>query len=88
MASTGPMKLPKRVLFASVDEFDVCSRVDLQPLQDRRQVFRDTAALAFDDGTAGPIHQFQVIPDFVRNRTFRIVRFLIGYRADPESPGK
>lgn len=38
---------------APIDEFDVGGRMDLQPLENRRQALRNTAALALDHCPAG-----------------------------------
>jgi len=74
-------------LVNSFDELDVGGRVDLQPLEDRRQVFRDRTALALDDRPAGPVDQFQIIPERVGNRPLRIRRGLVGLRVRADSLG-
>ena len=59
----------KSAFLRSIDEPDVIVRIDLETVQDRRQVVRDLPALVFDDRTAGPVDEFQVVLDLVRSRT-------------------
>ena len=57
----------------SVDEPDVIVRIDLQPIQDRWEVIRDAAAVAFDNRSAGPVDEFEIVLDFVRDRAVGVV---------------
>lgn len=66
------------VLLRPVDESDVVVRIDVQARQDRRQVIGDLAAFAFNDCAAGPVDQFQVVPDFIADCMLRSVRALVG----------
>ena len=62
----------------SVDEPDEIVRIDLQPVQDRREAIRNAAALAFDDGAAGPVDELEIVLDFVSDRALGIMRWLVG----------
>ena len=61
-------EIAKAGFLVSIDELDVGGGIDLQPLENRRQVVRNTAALAFDNCAAGPVHQLQVIFELIGNR--------------------
>lgn len=64
----------------SADEADVVRRIDVQPVEDRRQVFGDVSALAFDHGPTGPVDQLQIIADFVGNGAFEVIGRVYGCR--------
>lgn len=66
-------EIAEAVFFATVDESDIGGRIDRQPLENWRQILRNTAALAFDDCAVRPVDQRQIIPDFIGNRALRIV---------------
>ena len=57
----------------SVDEPDVIVRIDLQSFQDRREVIRNAAALAFDDRAAGPVDQFQIVSALIGYGTLLVL---------------
>ena len=58
----------------SVDEPDVVLGTYLQAVEDRRQIIRNAAALAFDDGAAGPVDQFKVVAGVVGDGPFGVSR--------------
>src|SRR6056297_639844 len=62
-------EIAEAAFLVPVDEFDVGPGIDLQPFKNRWQIVRNAAALAFDDGTAGPVHQFHVVLDLIGNRS-------------------
>ena len=61
----------------AADESDVIFGVDLQPVQDRWEVIGNAAALSLDDRSAGPVDEFEIVLDLVRDPTFVILRCLV-----------
>jgi len=71
---SGADEAVKLAFLGSVDEPDVVLGTYLQAVEDRRQIIRDGAALAFDDGAAGPVDQFKVVTGLVGDGPFGVSR--------------
>jgi hypothetical protein len=55
------------------DKAGIVLRIHRHPFEARRQVLRNAPTLAVHDGSTGPVDQFEIIADFVRNSALRIV---------------